>query len=44
MLRTASTRAIVFRSTRVELAEDGGVALDGELEIKTTCPGSPRAS
>jgi polyisoprenoid-binding protein YceI len=25
---------IVFRSTRVELAEDGGVALDGELEIK----------
>jgi polyisoprenoid-binding protein YceI len=25
---------IVFRSTRVELAEDGGVAVDGELEIK----------
>jgi polyisoprenoid-binding protein YceI len=27
---------IVFCSTRVELAEDGGVALDGELEIKGT--------
>lgn len=25
---------IVFRSTRVEIAEDGGVAVDGELEIK----------
>jgi polyisoprenoid-binding protein YceI len=25
---------IVFRSTRVELAEDGGVAVDGELDIK----------
>ena len=25
---------IAFRSTRVELAEDGGVAVDGELEIK----------
>jgi hypothetical protein len=25
---------MVFRSTRVELAEDGGVAVDGELEIK----------
>jgi polyisoprenoid-binding protein YceI len=25
---------IVFRSTRVELAEDGGLAVDGELEIK----------
>jgi polyisoprenoid-binding protein YceI len=25
---------IVFRSTRVELAEDGGAAVDGELEIK----------
>jgi polyisoprenoid-binding protein YceI len=25
---------IVFRSTRVELAEEGGVAVDGELEIK----------
>jgi len=24
----------IFRSTRVELAEDGGVAVDGELEIK----------
>jgi polyisoprenoid-binding protein YceI len=25
---------LVFHSTRVELAEDGGVAVDGELEIK----------
>jgi polyisoprenoid-binding protein YceI len=25
---------IVFRSTRVELAEDGGAAVDGELEIR----------
>jgi polyisoprenoid-binding protein YceI len=25
---------IVFRSTQVELADDGGVAVDGELEIK----------
>jgi polyisoprenoid-binding protein YceI len=25
---------IVFRSTRVELTDDGGVAVDGELEIK----------
>jgi polyisoprenoid-binding protein YceI len=25
---------IVFRSTRVELGDDGGVAVDGELEIK----------
>ena len=25
---------IVFRSTRVELAEDGGATVDGELEIK----------
>jgi polyisoprenoid-binding protein YceI len=33
---------IVFRSTRVELAEDGGVAVDGELEIKGIASPSPR--